>query len=72
MRSPILELIERDREAHDYGGQVRQCSLCRRVQPIEAFQTDSTPGKRYGRDQECKVCNRERTYLQQLEGVPRR
>ena len=45
-------------EPRHYTGEIRQCSLCRRVQPIECFNRDSSKPPHY-RDQECKLCNRE-------------
>ena len=55
LRTPLN--TSRLTEPRHYTGQIRQCSLCRRVQPIEAFSRDSK--KAHGRDQECKLCNME-------------
>jgi len=51
-------LLPRQREPRDFTGLVRQCSLCRRTQPLSDFAHDVT--KPHGHDQECRACNLER------------
>ena len=60
MRSPIQELLPREREPFHFTGLVRQCSLCRRTQPLDQFVNDTT--KPHGHDQECRICNQERDH----------
>ena len=37
MQSPIQELLQAEREPFHFTGLVRQCSLCRRTQPLDQF-----------------------------------
>ena len=61
MRSPLQHVIERELDPRPFAGTVRQCSLCRRVQPLSEFANDAT--KPHGHDQECRLCNRERDVM---------